>query len=311
MPATTTYQGDRGQVGYSPYLGWSHRNNRLEMMDLPDYLDSLRQGYDSVRDAYSSMFAAIPGLSQPGVAGDRPVRHRSSCGCAEHGDEHRGHHGDEHRGHGDEHRGHHGGQYGCGCDGGHRHDRHGCGCGSELSCRCTCCIEDADIVVYAHCGELRVVPIEIDNGTRKAREDVSLDVSDVRTAGGRRLPWRAVATVEGPLTLDACSTTRIQVLVHVACDDDGAGGGQTRGDNAEEQGKDQAKDQAKDQDKDQPQPLRSAFGVRLGAQFGDVDDCVVGYFTVRLAGCLTRPIVVAIAALPVSCDSYRTDCACC
>ncbi len=45
-------------------------------------------------------------------------------------------------------------------------------------------------------------------------------------------------------------------------------------------------------------------------RFGDVDECVVGYFTVRLGGCVTRPIVVAVAALPVSCDSYRTGCAC-
>jgi hypothetical protein len=295
MPATRTHEGDRGQVGYAPYLGWSHRNSRLEMMDLPGYLNSLRQSYDTVRDAYGSMFAAMPGLYQPGVAGDRPAGHRSGCGCGDHGRER----GDEHRG------------------GGHRHphDRHGCGCGSDDSCRCTCCIEDADIVVYAHCGELRVIPIEIDNDSRRAREDVSLDVSDVRTAGGRRLPWRAVATVQGPLTLDACSTTRIEVLVHVACGDDSAEGGQNRGDDTDAERKERAGDRTEeagdDQRTERSQSLRSAFGSRLAAHFVDVDDCVVGYFTVRLGGCLTRPIVVAVAALPVACDSYHADCARC
>jgi hypothetical protein len=41
---------------------------------------------------------------------------------------------------------------------------------------------------------------------------------------------------------------------------------------------------------------------------GDVDQCEVGYVTIRLGGCLVSPIVVAIAVLPDSCDSYQAGC---
>lgn len=314
MLTTTRSQNYRGQPADAPYLGWSHRNSRPEMMDLSGYLDSLRQGYDSVREAYGSMFTAIAGLSQPGQssAPRRPGANRSGCGCD---DVHR--HGHDRRccGCGDEHEHGHN-QSGCGCSDEHDHEHdHGHdrrSCGSEPSCRCQCCIEDADIVVYAHCGELRVVPIEIDNDTRKVREDVSLEISDVRTAGGRQLRWRVVATTEGPLTLDACSTTKIEILVHVVCDDDGDDA-QAQGQKAEEQKaqSQKAEGQATENQQDQTQFLELTLGARLGAHAMDVDECVVGYFTVRLGGCLTRPIVVAIAALPAACDSYRTGCACC
>jgi hypothetical protein len=273
MATTTTRRRDQQSSGPAAYLSWSHDNNRMEMTDLRGYLDSLQRGYDSVQRAYSSMAGAMPAAPAWGVPAtsdhprDRGRRHRhgqgpkrdhdrDDCGCG-------------------------GRERDCGC-GGRQRD---CGCGSIPSCRCECCIEDADIVVYAHCGEVRVVPIEIENDTRKPRENVSLDISDIRTAGGRVLPWSTASTVQGPLVLDACSTTRFEILVTVDCEPGDRASGQ-----AGEGGSDPAAGQAKD--------------------ITDVDECVVGYFTVRLGGCLTRPIVVAIAALPYSCDSYRTGCAC-
>ena len=42
----------------------------------------------------------------------------------------------------------------------------------------------------------------------------------------------------------------------------------------------------------------------------DVDDCEVGYVTIRVGGCLVRPIVVAIAVLPRDCDAYHASCSC-
>ena len=56
-------------------------------------------------------------------------------------------------------------------------------------------------MVYARCGEFRVIPIEIENETRKVREDVSVEVSDVRSAGGRDLGWQVGIDKQGPLTL--------------------------------------------------------------------------------------------------------------
>jgi hypothetical protein len=282
--ATTTRHRNRQPASPAAYLGWSHANNRLEMMDLPGYLDALQRSYDSVQQAYSSMATAMPAASPwwvPTPSGDRPqTRGRG-----------RRHGHDDSAGHQHDHD--------CDCDrdcgrGGHDRD---CGC-EATTCRCDCCVADADIVVYAHCGEVRVVPIEIDNDTRKPREDVSLDISDVRTAGGRLLPWPTATTVQGPLVLDACSTTRFEILVRVDCRSSDPDGDQNEGNQPADKGKGAKADRGAD--------LRAFATVDTT----DVDDCVVGYFTVRLGGCLTRPIVVAVAALPYACDSYRTGCAC-
>lgn len=283
MTTTTTHHRGRQSAGPAAYLGWSHANNRLEMMDLAGYLDSLQHSFDSVQQAYSSMATAMPTASPwwtPTQSGGRP--HTRGHGRRhDHGV--RGGHDHDHDG-----------DCGCGCGCGQRERERDCGC-EATTCRCDCCVVDADIIVYAHCGELRVVPIEIHNETRKSREDVSLDLSDVRTAGGRLLTWPTASTVEGPLTLDACSTTRFEILVRVDCrssDPDGEASPPA--------------DKGKGTETDRGDALR-AFAT-VGTT--DVDDCVVGYFTVSLGGCLTRPIVVAVAALPYACDNYRTGCAC-
>jgi hypothetical protein len=107
----------------------------------------------------------------------------------------------------------------------------------------------------------------------------------------------------GKLTLPPCSTTDLELLVHIRCD---------------------PKDQTPDDD---PRPAKKAAGARAKAaervergslleeaatqrDIGDVDQCEVGYVTVRVGGCLICPIVVAIAALPRSCDAYRAACSC-
>jgi hypothetical protein len=294
---TTTHHRGRQSAGPAAYLGWSHDNNRLEMMDLSGYLDSLQRSFDSVQQAYSSMATAMPTASPwwtPTPTGGHPPT-RGHGRRHDHGSRT----GHEHDHDGDcACDGDCGCGGGCGCDCGHQghHGHRGrdrdCGC-ERTTCRCDCCVVDADIIVYGHCGEVRVVPIEIDNDTRKPREDVSLDISDVRTAGGRLLPWQTATTVQGPLTLDACSTTRFEILVRVDCrssDRDGEANPPA------DKGKGAKTD-------------REAEG-RAFVETVDVDDCVVGYFTVSLGGCLTRPIVVAVAALPYACDSYRTGCAC-
>lgn len=286
--ATTTTRRDRQSGGPAAYLCWSYENNRMEMTDLPGYLDSLQRSYASFQQAYSSMTGAIPAAPAWGVPGtsdhprDRGRRHPQGAG--------REHDHDD-----------------CGCESRQRES----GCGSTPSCRCECCIEDADIVVYAHCGEVRVVPIEIENGTRKPREDVSLDISDIRTGGGRVLPWSTASTVQGPIVLDACSTTRFEILVRVDCE-------------PSDPPSQRAGEGRSDPTADKARATKVVAGARASGgvdatatasgrgtkDITDVDECVVGYFTVRLGGCLTRPIVVAIAALPYSCDSYRTGCAC-
>lgn len=277
MGATTTRQQGHfgtggGAGGYSgrsvqpqlPYWGWSHENQRLEMMDLPTYIDSLRQTYDAaltdLSNRLQSLSTMVSGLGMP-VAAQQTGSH--------------GRHPHRRHRHGDR----------CGCD---------CGCGRprdcDCDCGCDCCICDADVVVYTHCGETRIVPIEVANDTRREREDVTVEVSDVRSAGGNVRPWEVTVLPAGPLTLPACSTTKLELVVHVVCDDD----------SAPKQRSARAKE---------AETSRQASTVERG-RFGDVDECEVGYVTIRLGGCSIRPIVVAIAALPLRCDSYRVGCSC-
>jgi hypothetical protein len=140
---------------------------------------------------------------------------------------------------------------------------------------------------------VRVVPVEVVNDTRKIRENVDVQVSEVRSAGGTVLPWQTAIRPEGPLTLEPCSKTRLELMVHVAC---GA-----------EEGK--ASPGQRATAKDAPSDVLAALAAQRGPG-SDVDRCEVGYITIRLGGCLVRPIVVAIAALPLACDSYRTGCSC-
>jgi hypothetical protein len=325
-----------------PYWGWSHRNQRMEFMDLPSYVDSMQQGYNA---AFGDLLTRAQQLGWPAPAAtastgayqapapvrawrephehdhhehDRHEHDHHEHGYHEHGTRWRGGRdrrdqdcdcerdrdcgcGRRDRDCGCEHRDRDcgcGRERDCGCG---RRDRD-CGCGRERDCgcgrrdcRCDCCIVDADIIVYAHCGEVRVVPIEVANDSRKIREDVDVEVSPVRSAGGKVLAWPAVISPKGPLTLQPCSTTRLDLTVHVACECD-----------------DQPAKPASGRAAAAKATPADAF-TALTAQrenCPDVDQCEVGYTTIRLGGCLVRPIVVAIAALPLACDSFRVGCAC-
>ncbi len=285
MSATGTHRHNRGHHGsYAPrgapmYYGWSHDEARMQMMDLPAYLDSFRLGYERALEDLQNQLAGVTQSYMPtGYAVPTGPYHTPT-----------GRQGKYHRGH------HHHHDHDCGC---HDHHDHECGCGHHHDCRCECCIVDADYVVYARCFERRVVPIEIENDTRKIREDVTLDVSEVRSSGGRVLPWQVSVTPQSPLSLEPCSTTDIDLLVEIECSD-----------------------AAQDAD---PQTPKKAAGQKAPARTKDaevasisrereridVDDCEVGYVTIRVGGCLVRPIVVAIAVLPRDCDAYHASCSC-
>ena len=293
-----------------PYWGWSHSNQRMEFMDLPSYVDSVQQGYDT---AFGDLVARMQQAGSPAAAGQAtaqipapgPGPVRGGHGHHEHGHHDRCHHEHGHCGHGCHEHGPHGTGR-CECEDRedeHWHDRecedceHGRRWGHDRcrghDCRCDCCIVDADIIIYAHCGEVRVVPIEVANDTRKIRENVDVQVSDVRSAGGTVLAWPTAMRPEGPLTLEPCSTTRLELVVQVAC------------------GTEQGKGSPGQSDTGQSAPPDASAAMAAQREPGsDVDQCEVGYITIRLGGCLVRPIVVAIAALPLACDSYRTGCSC-
>jgi hypothetical protein len=315
MGTTTSHRGGYG-TGYSgrsiqpqnAFWGWSHQNQQLEMMDLPAYLDSLRQTYDAaLRDmsdrmqSLSTMYAPAPG----GPAGRRHHHHRGhghhdhdhDCGCGGHKSDHDcgcGHKSDHDCGCS------HKSDHDCGCG---DHDK-GCGCRDD-DCGCECCVEDADVIVYAHCGELRVVPIEVANDTRRDREDVSVEISEVRSAGGRELPWSVSVNPKGPLTLPPCSTTKLELVVYVNCREKDPSNGDNGSDT---EGPRRTANTGTAKDDDAAASVRTVVSDQY--ESGDVDQCEVGYVTIRLGGCLVSPIVVAIAVLPDRCDSYRAGCSC-
>jgi hypothetical protein len=301
--AGSTRHWQETRSGGAPlYYGWSHENRRMEMMDLPGYLDSFRQGYEQALSDLQSQLATLAGAMAPGGVGlpqmppgpTNPTfgpghehHHHHGCDCAD--CRHERHHGRWH---------HHGDDCDCDC---------GCGCGHRHDCACECCIGDADIVVYGRCGEVHVVPIEITNDTRRAREDVTLEVSEPRSAGGRQLGWQVLLQPEAAVTLPPCSTTKVELLVHIQCGDKDTGQKGT-GQKDTAPAKSGAKKAAATTESGAGNLVELVARQRI--ETGDVDRCEVGYVTVRAEGCLLRPIVVAIAVLPDECGSFRSWCAC-
>lgn len=294
MHATGRHRQNRGRHGSSAargapmYYGWSHDEARMQMMALPDYLDSFRLGYERALEDLQGQFADVTQSFMPAA-------------YAPTGQRHIGRHGPSHHDHDHDHEHHCGcSDHDCGCHDHRGHRGRDCGCGRHDDCRCDCCIVDADYVIYARCFERRVVPIQVENDTRKVREDVNLEVSDVRSSGGRVLPWSVSVRPRSPLTLEPCSTTEIDLLVEIECGD-------------------------KDQDTE-PQVDRKAAGQKAAAakdsadgeassrfardEPADVDGCEVGYVTIRVGGCIIRPIVVAIAVLSRDCGAYHAGCSC-
>jgi hypothetical protein len=258
----------------------------MQMMDLVEYVDAYRTGYQQAMDEYQNQWESIVatmapagqqspwpgpvGRAQPGTMRHRHGHHRHDEGCCGH----------EHH-------------HGC-C--GHEHDIGGC---DRHECGCECCVSaDADVIMNAHCGETRIATIEIENDTRRAREDVTFEVGDVRTSGGRPLPWGVQLDQQGPVTLEPCSRTTLLLEVVIRC-----------GDNQDDVAQSEAS----------TQPSRRGGSRRAGTNVAtqgaaantlDVDHCEVGYVTVTVKGCLVRPIVVAIAVLPRQCGAHHVTCGC-
>jgi hypothetical protein len=164
---------------------------------------------------------------------------------------------------------------------------------------------DADVLVHARCGEVRRIPLTFENDTRRDTP-VTLTLEKFVTSGGRDLGWTA-ALSETKFVLRPCDDT-VSLAVRIVCKSDAptpapnpntpappAGGATPNPNPGNIAGT----------------PSRSVSAV-VGRDdaFGSVDTCEVGYATIRAEGCLTRPIVVAIAVLPDDCDASRHGCGC-
>ena len=138
-------------------------------------------------------------------------------------------------------------------------------------CDCRCCVGDADLLVHARVGERRVVPLVIENDSRRERP-VELDLSDWTShnnqaavkVGGQLLPPLA-------FTLAPCSEQSVTLVVEV-------------------QG-------SEDENKDR-------------AGMGDVQGCQVYYADLRVKGCDIRPVRIALALHSRDCGPLTINCRC-
>lgn len=260
--------------GPAMYFGYCQESRRYRMMDLPDYVSNVQEGLSQLMNegasAYQGMMRDFGGMAG-GVGTMRdPVSGTRARGR----------------------------RRGCGCD-----DSHDC------ECHCECCVCDADVLVHARCGEVRRIPLTFENDTRRDRP-VTLQLEKFVTSGGRDLGWNAQLS-ETQFTLRPCDEHTVTLLVQIRCDDT-TKPTQTTGvrESANTTDATVAGTPAAVRSERTEASAATATAAAVNERFGSVDRCEVGYATIRAEGCLTRPVIVAIAVLPDDCDAYRTPCGC-
>jgi hypothetical protein len=300
----------------------------------PEYLTTLRDGladamqqwmdqsttaWDQWSQAWSPAVAAV-GLAMPGGPGAAPGHrtkggHRhgeKGCGCGDSagGCREHGHHGGHHEaGHGEKH-----GNRDCGCGERHSHSR-GCGC-DDSCCRdaCDCCVPEADVIVRARAGEVRVVPFRLHNPWRRERE-VSLEIGPWHfCSGDGDLEIRAVLE-DDKLVLKPCEDRIVRLLISTrGASDDGSSSTRDSKDANDPAVPAQPADAAVKPAKPAGAAGRTPVDVVVGTtrRTTDVDSCVSAYADVRFEGC-ARPQRVAVVVLPAECDAVDIgcDCGCC
>jgi hypothetical protein len=221
--------------GPEVFYGYCHETNRMRMMDYTDYMANMQTGYSNL---YSNPASAM----QPMM---NALSSMMSSPAA------------------------------TGAPAQYKHRKHGCGCGChERDCSCSCCIRCADVVEYARCGEVRLIPITFENDTRRER-DVTLQIGNFTTESGQDVGWKpSVSPTQ--FKLPPCGETTVLVSVNVDCSKLG---------------------------------VPSAAGDNRDPAIS-LDGCKVAYATLRADGCTVRPIVIAVAVLPAHCGAHHAGCSC-
>ncbi|MEP6855620.1 MAG: hypothetical protein ABJA33_09140 [Pedococcus sp.] len=170
---------------------------------------------------------------------------------------------------------------------------------------------EADVVVRARAGEVRVVPFRLHNPWRRERE-VSLEIGPWHVCSGDDdLEVRAVLE-EDRIVLKPCEDRVVRLLIS------------TRGTNGD--GWSSTRNSTDDNDPAEPadapakpaKPARAAgrkpvdVAVDTTRRTTDVAACGSAYADVRFEGC-ARPQRVALVVLPAECDAVEVgcDCGCC
>ena len=180
----TDYTRSRSERGPEIYYGYCGRTRRYRMMDLPDYMSNMQQGFTRMMSDPAGLYQEIArGYSVPGAARPAGVRTRtdydSDCGC--------------------------------GC-----HDRRG-----DCDCHCECCVCDADVLVHTRCNETRRIPVTFENDTRREKP-VTLTLDKFVSAGGKDVGFGGQLS-ETAFTLGPCGEHTVIVTVQVKCDSFGGG----------------------------------------------------------------------------------------
>jgi len=160
----------------------------------------------------------------------------------------------------------------CGCE---RCDCEHCGADD---CHCDCCVNDADIVVQARVGERRVISVIVENDTRRPT-DVRAELSAFTTRDPHDQETVKGALFPAEFTLAACEEHVVTIVFESAA---GSLGGERK----------------------------ATAATKEPERMPDVDRCVVYYADLRLEGCPTRPLRIAVALVPRDCDAHRLDCGC-
>lgn len=293
----------------------------------PEYLSTLRDGIaDAVQQWMDQSSAAweqwattwtpvaeagatalgMPSLATAGARTRERRRGGERWGEGRAGWHHEGHHHQGHEGKWHHDHGYHGCSCGCGDDHhgsehhpGGKHHTDSCGCCGDS---CDCCVPEADVVVKARAGEVRVVPFRLRNPWRRERE-VTIEVGPWHHCDGDRLDVRA-RLEETKLVLKPCEDRVVRLVVTARAlagqDDDDV-------------------KQAQDAPAKETRATRTAktaetrpSDLPTEREVGDVDDCSSAYADVRFEGC-ARPQRVALVVLPADCDSVDVgcDCGCC
>jgi hypothetical protein len=181
----------------------------------------------------------------------------------------------------------------------HDHDHHHVHgrcrrCGRD-SCECYCCIGDVDLAVYARLGEQRVIPIVVEN-ERHREKQVTLELSNWTTRGGKEAPLETVILEPKTFTLAPCGEQTVTLVVR------------TRVDSEDDQQPTPAPSPAPPTTP--PNASEIVRGPSDRREVPDVDDCVVVTADLRLVGCDHRPIRIAVALLPRDCDPFMVSCGC-
>jgi hypothetical protein len=181
----------------------------------------------------------------------------------------------------------------------HRY-RQTCGCEEygdccHDDCTCRCCIGDVDLVINSRVGERRVVPVVIENSSRRERE-IELELSDWTTRGGQAVGAQVSATFLSPLkfSLPACSEEALTLLVQSIGSQDNANELNSEIDNPDAENNVDAVNRLE----------------QTGRRLGDVDQCRVFTADLRVKGCDMRTIRIAVVLLPRDCEPFEIDCRC-